>query len=76
MLPYGEQIRKIGQSLGVIVTQLQQSILEKVTTLLTENIHDLIPELPTLKKSVKSITTTAETQGKSGQKTLAIAQDA
>ena len=76
MLPYGQQIAQLQQAIGMIAPQLQASILEKVTTLLTENINDLIPDLPKLKEDLSTVNKTTETQGKSGSKTLNIAMDA
>ena len=51
-LPYGQQIAKLEQSIGMVVQNLQAEILTKVTTLLTENIEVLLPDLPTMKEGI------------------------
>ena len=51
-LPYGQQIAKLEQSIGMVVQNLQADILAKVTTLLTENIEVLLPDLPKMKEGI------------------------
>ena len=48
-LPYDQQIAELRQTIGLVAQSLQTEILTKVTTLLTDNINDLIPDLPVLK---------------------------
>ena len=51
-LPYGQQIAKLEQSIGMVVQNLQAEILTKVTTLLTENIEVLLPDLPNMRENI------------------------
>ena len=51
-LPYGQQIAKLEQSIGMVAQNLQADILAKVTTLLTENIDVLLPDLPKMKEGL------------------------
>ena len=50
--------------------------MEKVITLMTDNLEEMIPDLPKLKDAVKKITEKADNQGSAGDKTKAIAVDA
>ena len=60
----------------MIGPQVQAEILQRVTTLLTDNINDLIPDLPALRENVSKVTETSTNAEKGGSKTRALAQDA
>lgn len=54
-LPYGQQIQKLEQTIGIIAQTLQAEILQKVTTLLTNNIEVLLPELPKMRTTMTTV---------------------
>ena len=55
-LPYGAQIQKLEQNIGLIAQTLQADILSKVTSLLTDNIEELLPDLPKMREKMASVT--------------------
>ena len=54
-LPYGQQITKLEQTIGMVAQTLQAEILTKVTTLLTDNIEVLLPDLPKMRESITNV---------------------
>ena len=75
-LPYGTQIAKLEQTIGIIAQTLQAEILTKVTTLLTDNIEVLLPDLPKMRESITTVTKTSEEVKEGGSKSYAIAIEA
>ena len=73
MLPYGDQIAQLEQNIGVIAQTLQADILTKVTTLLTENIEAVLPDLPRMKEKIDDAIEDIERQSSGGNKTFNIA---
>ena len=74
-LPYGEQIQKLEQSIGYIAQNLQAEILTKVTTLLTDNIDTLIPDLSNMRKSVSVVKDEQKNTSTSGNKALLLSKE-
>ena len=76
MLPYGKQIEQLQQNLGIIAQTLQAEILTKVTTLLTENIEAVPPDLPKMKASIKKAEDEVAKTSSGSSKVFQIATDA
>ena len=68
MLPYGQQIAQLEQNIGIIATTLQTEILTKVTTLLTENIDAVLPDLPKMRAKIDNAVEEVEKQASGGEK--------
>ena len=74
MLPYGQQIQKLEQTIGLIASTLQGEILTKVTTLLTDNIEVLLPELPRLKENLVIVEKAVQESKLDNEKSYKLAQ--
>ena len=74
-LPYGAQIQKLEQNIGLIAQTLQADILQKVTTLLTDNIEDLLPDLPKMKESMANVSKETKEVKEGGSKYQAAVKD-
>ena len=55
-LPYANQIAQLQQNIGIIAQTLQAEIMQKVTTLLTENVDLLLPDLPKIRENIDTVT--------------------
>ena len=73
MLPYGQQIQQLQQNIGVIASSLQTEILTKITTLLTENIEAVLPDLPKMKQKIDDAVEEVQRTAEGGDKNFSIA---
>ena len=53
-LPYDQQIQELKQTIGIVAQTLQADILTKVTTLLTDNVEQLLPDLPKMRSEINT----------------------
>jgi hypothetical protein len=55
MLNYDQKFMQLEQQIQLIVGTVEASVLEKVTDLITENMDDLVPDLPDMKTKLEKM---------------------